>query len=321
MLRKSCRRKANTNVEEKEERPENVQSSQVLVPDTVRSTNKKIKVENGSFAPIAAESTTLYVTKQAAIRPTPEECSYVTEALGKLHPAVLEDTNERRKQTLGSCGNQECILDGVVSTMLSQNTTAANSTRAFNNLKNDYPSWDLVVKLENPDELENSIRCAGLAQIRAKRIWSICQTLQSEKGFASFEYLRDLSNEAIKEELSRFSGLGKKTISCVLLFTLGREEFPVDTHVWRISKDMKWVPSGASRDDTYDRLNQLIPPHLKLDLHCLLIAHGRQCHRCAARGKPQFPPADGSKLLCPLINGSKATQVVSVKLEAVKTEP
>jgi endonuclease-3 len=319
MLRRSCRRKATTNVEEKIQRPENVQSSHIV--DTVRSTNKKLKIENSSFAPVVAKSTNFLGTKQAAIRPTPEECSYVTEALGKLHPAVLEDTSKRRKLTLGSCGSQECILDGVVSTMLSQNTTAANSTRAFSNLKNDYPSWDLVVRLENPDKLESSIRCAGLAQIRAKRIWNICQTLYSEKGFASFEYLRDLSNDAIKEELSRFPGLGKKTISCVLLFTLGREEFPVDTHVWRISKDMKWVPSGASRDDTYDHLNQLIPPHLKLDLHCLLIEHGRQCHRCAARGKPQFPPADGSKLQCPLINVSKATPFVSVKLEAVKTEP
>jgi endonuclease-3 len=291
------------------------------VPETARSTNKKLKIENSSFTPIVTKSTTLHVTKQAAIRPTPEECCYVTEALGKLHPAVLEDTNERRKQTLGSCGRQKCIMDGVVSTMLSQNTTAANSTRAFSNLKNDYPAWDLVVNLENPDKLEDSIRCAGLAQIRAKRIWNICQTLQSEKGSASFEYLRDLSNDAIKEELSRFSGLGKKTISCVLLFTLGREEFPVDTHVWRISKDLKWVPSGASRDNAYDHLNQLIPPHLKLDLHCLLIEHGRQCHRCAARGKPQFPPADGSKLHCPLINVSKVSQFVSLKLEAVKTEP
>jgi endonuclease-3 len=320
MPRRSCRRKAISNGEENKQRPENVQSSHI-VPETARSTNKKLKIENSSFTPIVTKSTTLHVTKQAAIRPTPEECCYVTEALGKLHPAVLEDTNERRKQTLGSCGRQKCIMDGVVSTMLSQNTTAANSTRAFSNLKNDYPAWDLVVNLENPDKLEDSIRCAGLAQIRAKRIWNICQTLQSEKGSASFEYLRDLSNDAIKEELSRFSGLGKKTISCVLLFTLGREEFPVDTHVWRISKDLKWVPSGASRDNAYDHLNQLIPPHLKLDLHCLLIEHGRQCHRCAARGKPQFPPADGSKLHCPLINVSKVSQFVSLKLEAVKTEP
>jgi hypothetical protein len=37
-------------------------------------------------------------------------------------------------------------------------------------------------------------------------------------------------------------------------------------------------------------------------LHCLLIAHGKQCHRCAARGKPQFPPKDGSKVVCPLVN-------------------
>jgi len=109
------------------------------------------------------------------------------------------------------------------------------------------------------------------------------------------------TDEEIKKELLRFKGLGKKTVSCVLLFTLGRDEFPVDTHVHRISIQQKWIPINYSRDDGYEYLNERIPSHLKLDLHCLLVQHGRECHRCAARGKPQFPPLDGSKLRCPLI--------------------
>ena len=35
----------------------------------------------------------------------------------------------------------------------------------------------------------------------------------------------------IKEELSRFKGVGPKTVACVLMFCLHRKEFPVDTHV------------------------------------------------------------------------------------------
>ena len=37
-------------------------------------------------------------------------------------------------------------------------------------------------------------------------------------------------------------------------------------------------------------------------MHCLLVRHGKVCHRCAANGRPQFPPEDGSKLDCPLKN-------------------
>ena len=108
------------------------------------------------------------------------------------------------------------------------------------------------------------------------------------------------------------------------MFTMGRnDEFPVDTHVHRISMQHKWVPTSYSRDDAYDYLNTVIPNHLKMDLHCLLVQHGRECHRCAARGKPQFPPKDGSKLDCPLVHlndivrASGKTTHVCVKKELV----
>jgi endonuclease-3 len=260
--------------------------------------------------------------KPSSQRPTPEECAYVVQELGKLHPNVLQETNERRRAQLGSCGDRPDILDGLVETMLSQNTTAANSTRAFATLKTAFPTWDQVVALTEPTPLEEAIRCGGLAKIKAERIMNICQTLQDERGSPSLEYLRDWSIPQIQQELMRFKGLGNKTVSCVLLFTLGKEEFPVDTHVYRISKQLNWIPASFTRDHAYDYLNAQVPPPLKLDLHCLLIAHGRECHRCAARGKPQFPPKDGSKLQCPLVNLNTKVFTVetTVILKTIKKE-
>ena len=43
--------------------------------------------------------------------------------------------------------------------------------------------------------------------------------------------VRELDDEAIKAELTRFKGVGAKTVACVLMFCLERPEFPVDTHV------------------------------------------------------------------------------------------
>ena len=40
-------------------------------------------------------------------------------------------------------------------------------------------------------------------------------------------------------------------------------QFPVDTHVWRITKRLGWVPQAASRDQTYDHLNERVPPSIK----------------------------------------------------------
>ena len=42
---------------------------------------------------------------------------------------------------------------------------------------------------------------------------------------------REMDDEAIKEELTRFKGVGAKTVACVLMFCLERPEFPVDVHV------------------------------------------------------------------------------------------
>ena len=92
---------------------------------------------------------------------------------------------------------------------------------------------------------------------------AILDTLVEERGEASMEYLRDLSDEDIKNDLMRFKGVGKKTVACVLMFCLHRHEFPVDTHVWRIAKRLGWVPKKATRDETYEHLNMRVPDDIK----------------------------------------------------------
>jgi hypothetical protein len=58
-----------------------------------------------------------------------------------------------------------------------------------------------------------------------------------------------MPSDAIKAELGSFKGVGPKTISCVLMFALQRPEFPVDTHVWEISK--KLVCGSHQRHDSF----------------------------------------------------------------------
>ena len=59
--------------------------------------------------------------------------------------------------------------------------------------------------------------------------------------------------------------MGPKTVACVMMFCLARDEFPVDTHVWRISKNMGWVPAKANREDTYSHMNIRVPADLRYD--------------------------------------------------------
>lgn len=258
-------------------------------------------------------------------RPTAAESRYATISLAKLHPDVVDKNDKRRKTMLESCGMRDSITDSVISTMLSQNTTDANSKAAWRSLKKKFPSWEGLVKCDDISKIEDAIRVAGLAKTRAERIQGMLRTVMKERGSPSLDYIRDLNDEEVKGELSRFKGLGPKTISCVLLFALGRNEFPVDTHVLRITQRMGWVPSSATREGAYEYLNEMIPNDVKLDLHCLLVRHGKVCHRCAANGRPQFPPENGIKLLCPLVNisswsGMVPSEVLKTFVVAMKTE-
>lgn len=101
----------------------------------------------------------------------------------------------------------------------------------------------------DPSDIEEVIRSGGLAKIKAERIHNLLTKVHEDYGETSLEFLRDKSVEEVKEvrsdlrrgtlidvqTLGRYKGLGPKTISCVLLFTLDKEDLPVDTHVHRVS--------------------------------------------------------------------------------------
>ena len=87
-------------------------------------------------------------------RPTEQECRAVHRALAILHPEVMERVRSVRSGERGpgggSCGRRACVLDSLVGTILSQNTTDTNSHRAFSRLKEALPSWEEVRRVVRP---------------------------------------------------------------------------------------------------------------------------------------------------------------------------
>ena len=209
-------------------------------------------------------------------RPTEQECRKVHRALAMLHPEVIERVQKERttEPDGGGCGRRRCVLDSLVGTILSQNTTDTNSHRAFSRLKAALPTWDEVRKAA-PEVIEEAIRPGGLGAIKTGRIQTILDQLHRETGECSLEHLRALPDDEVKAALRAYKGVGAKTISCVLMFCLGRHDFPVDTHVWKIALALGWVPKAADRDTTYDHLNAIVPAEIKYELHVLLVQHGK----------------------------------------------
>ncbi|WOL13810.1 DNA glycosylase [Canna indica] len=246
--------------------------------------------------------------------PTPEECRAVRDALLAHHGFPEEFARYRRSTTdsaaeknaagEGETAAAETVLDGLVSTLLSQNTTESNSRRAFESLKSAFPTWDQVLDAE-AKLVEDAIRCGGLASTKAARIKNILRALKDKRGEICLEYLRQLSVDEVKAELSKFKGIGPKTVACVLMFHLQQDDFPVDTHVYRITRDIGWIPIKADREQAYLHLNDRIPNDLKFDLNCLLVTHGRLCRRCAIKGVNQ-KTKDAYQASCPLTEYCKS---------------
>ncbi|XP_058112199.1 putative DNA glycosylase At3g47830 isoform X1 [Magnolia sinica] len=233
-------------------------------------------------------------------RPTPEECRSVRDHLLSLHGfpqefaryrknKVIHDSPDPSKPFFGEDGSDETItrkegvLDGLVRTLLSQNTTDSNSTKAFASLKSSFPTWEDVLAAETKC-IQDAIKCGGLAATKASCIKNILSSLLEKRGKICLEYLRGMPVDEIKAELCCFKGIGPKTVACVLMFYLQQDDFPVDTHVFRIGKAIGWVPQGADREKAYHHLNKRIPNELKFDLNCLLITHGKLCQRCTKKG-------------------------------------
>ena len=183
--------------------------------------------------------------------------------------------NEANPPKLG----HEEPLDGLILTVLSQNTNDKNRDSAFENLKKFYPKWNNVVEA-GAENLERVIKTAGLAHTKAARIIYILEKIYNDFGEYSLKNLAEKnSREFIKNYLRDLPGVGAKTVACVLLFDLELKAFPVDTHVTRVSKRVGIAPEKFSPEEISEMFEELIPFSRCLGGHVNIICHGRAiCH-------------------------------------------
>jgi endonuclease-3 len=172
----------------------------------------------------------------------------------------------------------EPLVDVLIRTILSQNTTDTNSLKAYAELRKRYSRWASLAAASQP-EVARAIRTGGLSKIKSKRIIALVRSLVKDRGNASLEYLRRMPAEQAYQHLLSIKGVGPKTAACTLLFGAGIPVFPVDTHIYRVSGRLGWARSDEDREKYQERIRHQIPDRLVSPLHLNLIEHGRTvCH-------------------------------------------
>ncbi|KAK0553459.1 hypothetical protein OC846_002508 [Tilletia horrida] len=222
--------------------------------------------------------------------PTAEEAERVAWLLGEFHgfskpkggsgadglPKYVKREEKVKREAekgerYGGCGDVPNVLDAVCRTVLSCNTSNRNSTAAHRSLVNTYGknNWQAVLDAPYEDVVE-ALRCGGLANTKARTIQNLLRETKERHGVLSLDHLHNAPDAQVMEELVSFKG--------------SVDSMAVDTHVYRLSRALGWVPDKANRDQTFFHLHERIPKEYKYPLHVLLIRHGRTCNNCSASG-------------------------------------
>jgi endonuclease-3 len=166
------------------------------------------------------------------------------------------------------------VLDNLILTMLSQNTSDLNRDRAYGRMRERFKSWREVARAE-VSVLEEALRPGGLAQQKSRRIQDVLVWVEETEGRMSLDFVCDMSVSEAIDLLTKLPGVGVKTVAVVLAFACGRDVFPVDTHVHRICRRLGFVPRNATAEKTFYLMEEIVPSGEKYSFHINLLKHGR----------------------------------------------
>lgn len=189
--------------------------------------------------------------------------------IGKIISRIEDTFGESRK----AVKVKPDLMDVLIATKLSQNTTDKTSYIAFTNLKKDFKNWEDL--MNSPQgKIRKAIKVCGMTNTKSADIKEMLNLMYKNSGNLSLNYLYDLSDNEVYDELLKYRGIGKKTISCLLAFGMGRKVFPVDTHIHRILNRTGAV-NTKTPDETFEVSKKIIPDEHKITFHTNLIRFGR----------------------------------------------
>jgi endonuclease III len=205
-------------------------------------------------------------------------------------------------------------LAELILTVLSQSTNDRNRDIAYFGLRERFDSWE-AVRDAPVEEIELAIRRGGISKVKSARIKAILEAVTATSpsaladaapgtpppgvadaagtgqraGALDLSWLADRAVPEAQQYLCSLPGVGRKTAACVLLFSFGMRDVPVDTHVSRVGTRLRLFRPGAPFEELHDAMLALTPRGQELELHLNLLRHGRrtcdarrpQCDACA----------------------------------------
>lgn len=191
-------------------------------------------------------------------------------------------------------GNKANPLRELLFIICSVQTNEALYRSTYTKLMAAFPTFARLADATEK-EIASEIAHGGLSRHKARTIKAILARLACDFGNPTLRPLRQMSDAECEEYLESLPGVGRKTARCVMVYSLRRLVFPVDSNCWRICRRLGWVrptrPDKSCSPKDMNRVQAGIPPALRLSLHVNLVSHGRAtclpsiplCESCCIR--------------------------------------
>ena len=170
-------------------------------------------------------------------------------------------------------------LDELLFILCSVMTPEGSYRGIFRKLKQKYPTFDSLNGVRARD-MASIIKKGGLSNQKAIAIKKIVETMRLRFGRVTLSPLKTMNDHDIEVFLTSLPRVGVKVARCVMMYSLDRPVFPIDTHIWRITRRLGWVrPTNkekSCRKKDMDRLQEKIPPKFRFSLHVNMISLGRE---------------------------------------------
>jgi endonuclease-3 len=174
-------------------------------------------------------------------------------------------------------------FDVLIKTLVAQVASAAVAEKVYKILS-DARGASQEGSEKSPEAVGRALRAGGLATQKAKNVVKLVKDLKKEYGTTNLDFIKTMSVREAMRALESIEGVGSKTGACVILFSLGREICPVDTHIHRVLHRVGIVPNNATPESAFEMLQPLIPSGQSYAFHVNMIKLGREV--CKA-GKPK----------------------------------
>lgn len=204
----------------------------------------------------------------------------------RRHPENIYAVAEALRAAYGDFDhyNRKNPLDELIFILCSVKTTESSYRATYLQFKREFPTFSSVAEAQE-EYLARPLASGGLQNMKARAIRKLVSMIVAEFGSPTLAPLKRMGDSECERFLTGLPGVGKKVARCVMMYSLGREVFPVDTHCWRICRRLGWVRAtradGTCSDRDMDRLQNKVPAGLRFTLHVNMVSLGRDS--CTSR--------------------------------------